>query len=61
MIIGRQNWLFKPEDRRYPVAHHETLEAALTLKNALKDIDALVQLQIASAIAADGKRLSQAA
>jgi hypothetical protein len=43
------------------MSHHETLEAALTLKNALKDIDALVQQQIASAIAADSKQFSQAA
>lgn len=43
------------------MTYKETLEAALTLKNALKEIDALVEKQIAIARDAEGSQLDKAA
>jgi hypothetical protein len=43
------------------MSYKETLEAALTLKNALKEIDALVKQQIAHAQDAEGSQLYKAA
>ena len=43
------------------MSYHEALEAALHLKQALLEIDALIEQQIASVMDEDNKRLGEAA
>lgn len=43
------------------MSYKETLEAALTLKSALKEVDALVKQQIADAQDAEASQLGKAA
>ena len=53
--------MFINNERNASMSYKETLEAALTLKNALKEIDALVEKQIAAALDAEGSKLEKAA
>lgn len=43
------------------MSYQEALEAALRLKNALKEIESLIEQQIASAADAEAQRIAKAA